>query len=109
MSAILCITVSLAVIECSLLSGQSKRLYNPISLMVVVAAALLLTMIAINSGWVAAASFTLTYLALSLGLLIFSASLYSKETLFIPILGSLVLLSELVLLILPTQMILSIF
>lgn len=79
------------------------------SLMVVVAAALLLTIIAIYSGWIAAASFTLTYLALSLGLIVFSASLYSQETLFIPILGSLVLLTELVLLILPTQIILSIF
>ncbi len=109
MAALLCITISLAVIECSLLSRQSKKLYNPMSLMVVAAAALLLTVIAINSGWIAAASFTLTYLALSLGLIVFSASLYSQETLFIPMLGSLVLLIELVLLILPTQMILSVF
>jgi hypothetical protein len=109
MAALLCITVSLAAIECILLSGQSKKLYTPVSLAAVVVAALLLTSIAINSGWIAAASFTFTYLALAFGLLLFNASLYSLETLFIPVLGSLVLLGELLLLILPAQMMFSAF
>lgn len=109
MAALLCITVSLAIIECCLLSGQSKKFYNPISLMVVVAAALLLTIIAINSGLVAAASFTFAYLSLAFGLLLFSASLYSLETLFIPVLASLILLGELLILFFSSQIISSIF
>ncbi len=109
MAALLCVTLSLAAIECILLLGQSKKLYTPVSLFAVVAAALLMTSIAVNSGWIAATSFALTYLALSFGLLMFNASLYSLETLFIPILASLVLLGELVLLILPGQMVFSAF
>jgi len=109
MAAILCITVSLGLIECVLLSGQSQKLYNPASLAAIVSAALVLSQIAVSSGWIAAASFTLTYLALALGLLLLNASLYSPETLFIPVLGSCLLLGELLLLILPAKLILSYF
>ena len=109
MAALLCITLSLAIIECILLSSQSQKLYTPVSLAAVVLTALFLSSIAISSGWIAAASFTFTYLAFSLGLLLFSASLYSLETLFIPFLSSLVLLGELLFLILPVRVVLAAF
>ena len=109
MVALLCIVISLAAIECSLLSGHDHKLYNPVSLGTTVAAALLLTLISIQSGWMAAAHFTLTYLALSCGFLLLNLSLYSRETTFIPILSSIVLVAELALLILPAQLILSLF
>lgn len=109
MAALLCVTITLAILECILLTGQSNRLFTPVSLFAVVAAALLMTSIAINSGWVAAAHFTLIYMGLSLGLLLLNASLYSLETLFIPILGSLLLLGELIFLLLPARMMLSAF
>lgn len=107
MAALLCITVTLAGIECVLLMGQSKRLYTPLSLGAVVATALLLSSIAVNSGLIAATGFTLTYLALALGLLLFNASLYSLETLFIPIVSSVVLVVELMLFIAPIQLMFS--
>ncbi len=103
MAALLCVIFSITVIECVLLSNASSKLYNPISLISIVVAALLMTSIAIASGFIAATGFTLSYIAISLGLILLNASLYSLETLFIPILGSILLLGELVLLILPAQ------
>jgi hypothetical protein len=103
MAALLCVVFSITVIECVLLSNASAKLYNPVSLLAIAIAALLLTSIALASGWIAATGFTLTYISLSLGLLLLNASLYSLETLFIPILGSILLLGELLLLILPAQ------
>ena len=108
MAAILCVTITLAILECILLLGDAKKLYTPVSLFAVVAAALLMTSIALNSGWIAATSFAFTYGALSLGLLLFNASLYSLETLFIPLLGTILLLAELVLLVWPARAMFSI-
>lgn len=103
MAALLCVIFSITLIECVLLSNSSSKLYNPVSLLSIVVAALLMTSIAIASGWIAATGFTLTYITLSLGLILLNASLYSLETLFIPVLGSILLLGELVLLIFPVQ------
>jgi hypothetical protein len=103
MAALLCVVCSITVIECILLSNASAKLYNPVSLLAIASAALLMTAIAIGNGWIAATGFTLTYTSLSLGLLLVNASLYSLETLFIPILGSILLLGELLLLIFPLQ------
>lgn len=103
MAAILCVIFSITLIECVLLSSASSKLYNPVSLFSVVVAAWLLTLIAIASGWIAATGFTITYVAFSLGLILLNASLYSQETLFIPILGSILLIGELLLLIFPVQ------
>jgi len=107
MAALLCVVFSITLIECVLLSKSSAKLYNPVSLLSIVVAALLMTGIAMASGWIAATGFTLTYITLSLGLILLNASLYSLETLFIPILGSILLLGELVLLIFPAQALLS--
>ncbi len=103
MLALLCVVFSITLIECVLLSNASAKLYNPVSLISIVIAALLMSSIAIANGWIAATGFTLTYITFSLGLMLLNASLYSLETLFIPILGSILLLGELVLLIFPAQ------
>lgn len=108
MAAIFCVVLSITIVEC-LLVLKASQLYNPVSLIAVIAAALVMTSIAAASGWIAATSFALTYLAISLGLLLLDASLYSLETLFIPILGSVVLLSELVLVILPGKALFNCF
>ncbi|NJN32138.1 MAG: hypothetical protein HC824_18260 [Synechococcales cyanobacterium RM1_1_8] len=106
MAAIVCIALSLAAIECSLLSSRRDQLYNPVSLATVVLAACLMAAIAIASGWIAATGFTLTYTSFSLGLIWLNASLYSLETLFVPLLTSIMLLGELVLLVFPAQVLL---
>ena len=106
MAAFLCVIFSITIIECILLSRSHAKLFNTAGLMVIAAAAALMTSIAIASGWSAATSFTLTYGALSLGLIVLNASLYSPETLFIPLLGAILMLGELVLLIFPAQVVL---
>jgi hypothetical protein len=108
MAAFICVVLSLTIVETILLQG-SDRLYTPASWFLISGAALVMSSIAIASGWVAATSFALTYIFASLAILLLTESIYSLETLFIPVLGSLVLLAELLFIIVPAQYLFSAF
>lgn len=108
MVALICVILSVTIAETIILKG-SDRLYTPATWFLISAAALAMTGIAIAGGWVAATSFAVTYVLVSFALLLLTESIYSLETLFIPILGSFVLLTELVLLIVPAQLLFSAF
>ena len=108
MVALICVILSITIVETIIIKG-SDRLYAPTSWFLISGAALAMTGIAIASGWIAATSFAITYVAVSFALLLLTESIYSLETLFIPILGSFVLLTELVFLIVPVKFLLSVF
>ena len=108
MVALICVVLSITIAETIILKG-SDRLYRPATWFLISAAALAMTGIAIASGWVAATSFAITYVGVSFALLLLTESIYSLETLFIPILGSFVLLAELVFLIVPASFLFSAF
>lgn len=108
MAALICVVLSLTVVETILLQG-SNRLYTPASWFLISAAALAMTAIAIASGWIAATQFAVTYILVSFAILLLTESIYSLETLFIPVLGSCILLTELVFLIVPAQFLFSAF
>lgn len=108
MAAFLCVVLSLTIVETILLQG-SDRFYTPASWFLISGTALVMSGIAIASGWVAATSFAATYIFASFAILLLTESVYSLETLFIPVLGSAVLLAELLLLIVPAQYLFSAF
>ncbi len=108
MAALICVVLSLTVVETILLQG-SNRLYTPASWFMISAAALAMTSIAIASGWIAATQFAVTYILVSFAILLLTESIYSLETLFIPVLGSCILLVELIFLIVPAQFLFSAF
>ncbi len=108
MVALICVVLSITVIETILIRG-SDRFYGPMSWFLISASALVMTATAIAGGWIAATSFTLTYLSVSFAILLLTESIYSLESLFIPILGSFVLLAELLFLIVPARFLFSVF
>ena len=108
MVALICVVLSITIAETIIIKG-SDRLYTPATWFLISAAALTMTMTAIASGWIAATSFTITYVSVSFALLLLTESIYSLETLFIPVLGSFVLLAELVFLIVPARFLFSAF